>query len=95
MVRGRGATNGGTILEEADTRRHRIVIGRTLEEGKELYEEVGRDGIWKRGGEEIDLRKNPHCFGQRDQRSCCQKVLILRAKAVTVANSCRCNKSLQ
>ena len=54
MVRGRGATNGGTILEEADTRRHRIVIGRTLEEGKELYEEVGREGIWKKGGEEID-----------------------------------------
>ena len=47
MVRGRGATNGGTILEEADTRRRRIVIGRTLEEGKELYEEVGREGIWK------------------------------------------------
>jgi len=48
VVRGRGATNGGTILEEADTRRHRIVIGRTLEEGKELYEEVGREGIWRR-----------------------------------------------
>ena len=41
-------------MEEADTRRHRIVIGRTLEEGKELYEEVGRERIWKKGGEEID-----------------------------------------
>ena len=58
MVRGRGGTNGGTILEEADTRRHRIVIGRTLEEGKELYEEVGRDGIWRKGGAEINARRN-------------------------------------
>ena len=95
MVRGRGGTNGGTILEEADTRRHRIVIGRTLEEGKELYEEVGGDGIWRKGGAEINARKNLVCFGSRDQTSCCQKVPILRAKAVTVANSCHCNKSLQ
>ena len=45
--------------------------------------------------EKKSIEETSSFFGQRDQRSCCQKVLRLRAKAVTVANSCRCNKSLQ